>query len=169
MKSKPVYAALELDPLARRHLFLTHGPEGRDAARRFAAAHSEAHATALPLDGSDVSVLLDSALAEAGMDTAFYVLGPETFLWETAHRLRRAGVENCRIRQKLAGSAARRVFCVHCRCMNAEVKTTVHRCGGCGLHLNVRDHFSRPLQAYMGVVADAEAPGDVPEPELLSW
>jgi len=36
------------------------------------------------------------------------------------------------------------------------------QCAGCGRHLLVRDHFSRRLAAYMGVMADAEAPGELP-------
>jgi hypothetical protein len=36
------------------------------------------------------------------------------------------------------------------------------KCAGCGRHLFVRDHYSRRLAAYMGVMADAEAPGELP-------
>ena len=167
MKSKPVYAALELDPSARRHLFLTQGQAGRNAACRALAADSSAEAVLLTLDDpAENGGRLDGALTKAGMDTAFYLAGPEVFLWETANRLRQAGVENRRIKQELAGSAARRVYCVHCRTISEAVTTTIHRCT-CGMSLTVRDHFSRPLSAYMGVVVDAESPGDVPEPEML--
>jgi hypothetical protein len=31
----------------------------------------------------------------------------------------------------------------------------------------VRDHFSRRLAAFMGVQADAENPGELPQPEQL--
>jgi dimethylamine monooxygenase subunit C len=54
------------------------------------------------------------------------------------------------------------VYCVHCRASNEGVTTNVVRCGGCGRHLLVRDHYSRRLAAYMGVMADAEAPGELP-------
>jgi DNA-directed RNA polymerase subunit RPC12/RpoP len=60
------------------------------------------------------------------------------------------------------GSAARRVYCIHCRAANEDVTTNVVRCRGCGRHLLVRDHYSRRLAAYMGVMVDAEAPGEVP-------
>lgn len=153
MKSKPVYAALELDKSAHRHLFLTQGPSGREAACRALAAGPAADA-ALLIDPSEPD--LAGVLAEAGMDTAFYLAGPEVFLWQTTHRLRQAGVENRRIKQELAGSAARRVYCVHCCTINELVLATLHRCVLCGLTLTVRDHFSRPLSAYMGVIADAE-------------
>ena len=76
-------------------------------------------------------------------------------------------MEQRRIQQEVAGSLARTVYCVHCRLMNEGVTTTVHRCVRCGTSLTVRDHFSRPLGAYMGVSVDAETPGDVPEPEVL--
>ncbi len=154
MKSKPTYAALELDPTAHRHLFVTQGPDGRRAACRALADAPAADAALLALDSSEPD--LDGALAEAGMDTAFYLAGPEVFLWQVASRLRQAGVENWRIRQELAGSAARRVYCVHCRTIHEGVTTPLHRCAVCGLTLTVRDHFSRPLSAYMGVSADVE-------------
>ena len=154
MKSKPVYAALELDASARRHLFLTQGPDGRSAACRAFAVNPSVLAALLTFDSAEPDI--DGVLAEAGMDTAFYVAGPEVFVWRTMHRLRQAGVENRRIRHELAGSAARRVYCVHCGAINESVTTSLHRCAVCGLNLTVRDHFSRPLSAYMGVSADAE-------------
>ena len=157
MKSKPTYAALELDPTARRHLFLTSGPDGRRAACRALADAPAADSALLTLD-DPACPELGIALAAAGMDTAFYLAGPEVFLWQAASRLRQAGVENRRIRQELAGDNARRVYCVHCRTIHEAVTTSLHRCAVCGLNLTVRDHFSRPLSAYMGVSADAERP-----------
>ena len=159
MKSKPVYTTLTLDTTAQRHLFLTRGP-GKSAALRLLCGHPDVEA--LVLDGPpDLNVVL----AEAGMDTAFYVAGPEVFLWQAANVLRRAGIEGRRIRQELAGSKARTVYCVHCSTLNEGVTTTIYRCAGCGMALTVRDHFSRPLGAYAGVIVDAESPGCVPEPE----
>lgn len=163
MKSKPVYTTLTLDTTARRHLFLTQG-QGKSAAIRALVGHPTADAV-MP-DHSDSAALTD-ALSKAGMDTAFYLAGPEVFLWEAANRLRLAGIENRRIQQELAGSAVRKVYCVHCRIVNQQVTTTIHRCCGCGLALTVRDHFSRPMGAYMGVIVDAESPGDVPDPETV--
>ena len=146
---------LELDRTARRHLFLTHGQEGRDAAQRTLGASSPAGAALVTLDDpSSREARISEALTEAGMDSAFYIAGPELFLWQTANRLRQAGVENRRIQQEVAGSVARRVYCVICGKMNEQVTTTIHRCHHCGLELTVRDHFSRSLEAYMGVIAD---------------
>ena len=168
MKSKPVYSALELDSSARRHLFLTQGQAGLDAARYAMAANPAADAAVLTLDDpAGREPRLCEALAQSGMETAFYLAGPEVFLWQTANRLRQAGVENRRIQQELTGSKARNVYCVHCRTVNEQVTATIPRCAGCGFALTVRDHFSRPLGAYMGVIVDAESPDDVPEAEIL--
>jgi len=43
-----------------------------------------------------------------------------------------------------------------------DVRTNIVRCPGCARWLLVRDHYSRRLAAYMGVMADAEAPGELP-------
>ncbi len=167
MKSKPVYAALELDGTAKRHLFIVRG-RGADAAHRALASGAHVPAQVLTLDGdTPVPPAVCEALTRAGMDTAFYVAGPEAFLWEVTRTLRDAGVGLRRIQQEVVGSLARTVYCVHCQAMNVGVTTTIHRCDRCGTALTVRDHFSRPLGAYMGVIVDAETPGDVPEPETL--
>jgi hypothetical protein len=47
-------------------------------------------------------------------------------------------------------------------------RMTIITCPGCGASLFVRDHFSRRLAAFMGVKVDAEVPGDIPVPELLT-
>jgi len=88
VKSKPVYAALELDGSARRHLVLALGPEGLEAAQRLVTAHPEALAAVLALDDCADWDPLDQALENAGMDTAFYLAGPEVFLWQAANALR---------------------------------------------------------------------------------
>jgi len=66
------------------------------------------------------------------------------------------------IRAEHAGSAARRVHCVHCRAGTEDVRTNIVRCSGCARWLLVRDHYSRRFAAYMGVNVDAEAPGELP-------
>lgn len=166
MKSKPVYEPLQLDPTAKRHLFFTRG-EGEDAARRVLYHHRFVAAQVVPLEDDPVEARVDRALAGAAMDTAFYVAGPEAFLWEVTRALRRAGVSWRRIRHEAAGSMARRVYCVHCETVNHGVTSTVHYCVCCAAPLTVRDHFSRPLGAYMGVRSDVESPDLAPEPEEL--
>jgi hypothetical protein len=166
VKSKPVYGMLEPDRSARHHLLMTRGC-GMAAARRFADAHPEISLQTLDLseEASWEARILD-ALRTVGMETAFYLSGPEAFLWQVTRFLRNAGVGRSRIHQEAAGSLARNVYCVHCRTMNWGVSTTIHRCVRCGIALMVRDHFSRPLGAYMGVIIDAETPGNAPEPEV---
>jgi hypothetical protein len=65
------------------------------------------------------------------------------------------------IRAEECGTLARRVYCIHCRSATENVRTNIAQCG-CGRWLVVRDHYSRRLAAYMGVMVDAEAPGERP-------
>jgi hypothetical protein len=51
---------------------------------------------------------------------------------------------------------------VHCRTTAEDVKTNIVNCAGCRRWLLVRDHYSRRHAAYMGVMVDAEAPGELP-------
>ena len=52
--------------------------------------------------------------------------------------------------------------------MNEDVGADQVVCRGCGLTLAVRDHFSRRLSAFMGVHADAEAPGELAQSQPLA-
>jgi dimethylamine monooxygenase subunit C len=56
------------------------------------------------------------------------------------------------------------VQCVHCKGVTEDVATDPFQCSHCGLHLFVRDHYSRRLAAFQGVNIDAEDPGLVPAP-----
>jgi len=71
------------------------------------------------------------------------------------------------IRSEELGTRARRVHCVHCRATTENVRTNIASCSGCARWLMVRDHYSRRFAAYMGVMIDAEAPGELPPVEEL--
>ena len=66
------------------------------------------------------------------------------------------------IRAEECGSPARRVHCIHCRAATEDVTTNIVQCVDCQRWLVVRDHYSRRLAAYMGVMIDAEVPGELP-------
>lgn len=105
---------------------------------------------------------LKSQLAECLMGTRFYVAGDEAFIWTVMGELAVYGVQDRHVEKELCGTLARSVYCVHCKTIDKDVHHNIHQCSGCSRHLFVRDHFSRRLGAYMGVMVDAEAPGDIP-------
>ena len=105
---------------------------------------------------------LKSELTQALMGTQFYVAGDEAFIWQVLHELSAYGVQDCNVEKELCGTLARSVYCVHCKTVDKDVHHNIHQCSGCQRHLFVRDHFSRRLGAYMGVMIDAEVPGDIP-------
>jgi DNA-directed RNA polymerase subunit RPC12/RpoP len=103
--------------------------------------------------------LLDGAL----MGTRLYVAGPESFIGLAMKIALEFDLNKDEIRAEELGTRARRVYCIHCRTTTEDVRTNIVRCMECGSWLLVRDHYSRRLAAYMGVMVDAEAPGELPE------
>jgi hypothetical protein len=103
-------------------------------------------------------VLLDESL----MGTRLYVAAPESFIGRAVQLALEFNMNQDEIRAEALGSLARRVHCIHCRTTTEDVRTNIVECGGCGRWLLVRDHYSRRLAAYMGVMVDAESPGERP-------
>jgi len=191
IKSKPVYAPLRADTGGRYHLMLGMGP-GADALLRVLGEmrtdapqalaktrvlllpDADAPQAAVPFDHlglGSVSLFADApsllaayraVLDESLMGTRLYVAGPESFIGLAMKIALEFDLNKDEMRAEEMGTLARRVYCIHCRSTAENVRTNIVRCPGCDRWLLVRDHYSRRLAAYMGVMADAEAPGELP-------
>nr|WP_281065576.1 dimethylamine monooxygenase subunit DmmA family protein [Jiella sonneratiae] len=106
-------------------------------------------------------------MSQAAMGTLLYLAGGEAFLDQATCLAEACGVAGDGVQTEHCGSTGRRVQCVHCKGMMADVTMSPVVCDHCGLHLTVRDHYSRRLGAFQGVCADAEAPGVLPEPTRI--
>lgn len=124
--------------------------------------------TTLAADGEDLATRMTARLRDARVGIRVYVAGDEGFVRATSAAALAAGVLHDELRTQVTTSAARRVWCSHCREITEGVTTTVTPCAGCGRTLEVFHHFSRRRGAYLGFQADAEAPGELPEPEV-AW
>jgi hypothetical protein len=125
----------------------------------------EASGVAELLSFERASTLLENfeaRLANSLMGTRLYVAGPESFIGLAMKIALSYDLNKDEIRAEECGTLARRVYCIHCRATTEEVATNIVRCIGCARWLLVRDHYSRRLAAYMGVMVDAEAPGELP-------
>lgn len=187
IKSKPVYTTLEPDLGGRHHLLVGQGsggdallrllaqlPDGADFQVLYAAdslsgversdALSARGLAARRVFASAAELLaeLDRVLAGCFMGTRLYVAGSESFLGLVAQLAEKYNLTGHEVQREQCGSAARRVYCVHCKTSLENVTRNIVRCTLCGRHLVVRDHYSRRLAAYMGVMADAESPGELP-------
>ena len=191
IKSKPVYAPLQADTRGRYHLMLGMGvgaapllrviAEMRVAAAQLlkntrvlfvsdagAASEIEQFKAAAVGDVQDFPstfVLLEQfrvILGQSLMGARLYVAGPESFIGLVMKIAIEFNLNKDEIRAEECGTLARRVYCIHCRATTENVRTNIVRCVGCERWLLVRDHYSRRLAAYMGVMADAEAPGELP-------
>jgi NAD(P)H-flavin reductase len=193
IKSKPVYEPLRADTGGRYHLMLGSGVgreplrrvlvELREASPQalartqvlYVPAPGETSAAteyfqveglaAVQVFGSS-GALLDqfrALLDRSLMGARLYVAGPESFIGIVMKLALEFNLNKDEIRAEECGTLARRIHCIHCRAITEDVRTNIVKCAGCGLWLLVRDHYSRRLAAYMGVMADAEAPGELPE------
>ena len=101
-------------------------------------------------------------LGQSLMGTRLYVAGPESFIGLVMKIALEFNLNKDEIRAEECGTLARRVYCIHCRGTTENVRTNIVQCIDCDRWLLVRDHYSRRLAAYMGVMVDAEAPGELP-------
>lgn len=105
---------------------------------------------------------LQGALLErfgrASVGLQLYLCGDEAFLWPLYALARDAGLQEEEIHLLRQGEERRAVYCVHCASLQCASAADHHDCQHCGVHLEVRQHFSRRLGAYLGVCADADHP-----------
>jgi len=194
IKSRPDYKGLDIDPHAKRHLFILEGEgalalierAGTDGGAFLAKAeilylpagsagrNHIAALTALDADSVWAAPTLQPLLGRlrvcldnAGMGTRLYIAGTEGFIGQVIQVTLDFGIDFNSLRTEHRGSLARRVQCVHCKGVTDNVTATPYVCSHCGLSLLVRDHYSRRLGAFQGVNVDAEEPGTAPEPEEL--
>lgn len=187
--SRPVYGTLEPRP-GKAHLMIADA-EGAEAILDLAARDKSlmagAHIIFIPkgTDHSDRLRALKPAqyyegpsyeasvqrlrhvLANAHQGLQIYLAGTEGLMGQAQNEAMQAGIPHTAIQTEHRGSVARRMQCVHCKGITEDVMHDPFQCAHCGLHLFVRDHYSRRLAAYQGVCIDAEDPGNIPEPREL--
>jgi hypothetical protein len=183
IKSRPIYTTLQPDPGGRQHVLVGQGsggealvrvlrglpPQGAEAVVIYAGwplqadlASLDPRGLRLHLSEAEAVADLDRTLAGCFMGTRVYVAGSESFIGSCVRVSSRYAMNTDEVQCEHTGSAARRVYCIHCKASNEDVTTNIVRCAGCGRHLLVRDHYSRRLAGFMGVMVDAEVPGVIP-------
>lgn len=146
--------------LATCHIIYIPGANGVDRAAELQAmgaaqfARAPTFAAALPR--------LQKVLADAHMGMQIYATGTEGLMGQVQREVVAAGLPHTALQMEHRGSLARRVQCVHCKGITDNVSHDPFQCSHCGLHLFVRDHYSRRIAAFQGVNIDAEDPGSVP-------
>jgi dimethylamine monooxygenase subunit C len=193
IKSKPVYTPLAPDLRGRFHLMVGQGVGSEPLLRVLRDLHAAAPesttrtrvlfigspeeqgtvATTFHTEGAaevdlfghqdDLLARLQQVLDGSVMGTRLYVAGPESFMGLVMRIARQFNLNKDEVRAEECGSAARRVYCIHCRTATENVTTNIVQCKDCNRWLLVRDHYSSRLAAYMGVMVDAEAPGQRPD------
>jgi predicted RNA-binding Zn-ribbon protein involved in translation (DUF1610 family) len=180
VKSRPVYVPLAPQIEAGRHWLVLEAATVEPALFNRLAADFAPVAQRLQvwsvggltetLSLGQVSALADLAALQATLagqgplrvSDRLFVQGSEPFVWSVFLAARALGLDEHQIQLDHAGSQKRRVWCTHCHGFTEGVSTSTVACAGCGRELLVRDHFSRRHGAFMGVMVDAEVPGERP-------
>lgn len=191
IKTRPVYGILEPHP-GSAHLMVADGEGGGAILDLFAKAEgtgidlrSTGHIIYVKSPngtdmGADLARLgvasfhhgpslaaamsrIRKALADAHMGLQIYLAGTEGLIGVVQSEAMKVGYPHDGVHTEHRGSLARRVQCVHCKGITENVTTDPMVCSHCGLHLFVRDHYSRRIAAFQGVNIDAEDPGQIPE------
>ncbi|OIQ96691.1 hypothetical protein GALL_212790 [mine drainage metagenome] len=191
IKSKPIYTSLVWHEKATSHLVVAQGQGGLAAIKLFQQMHPQQPVTTL-YEHSDIDAnfaitlkkvvpedlhllkseqevvsLLKRIMPTKRMGLRIYVAGSEGFIWAVAEAVKEFGIEDADIMKELTGTLARSIYCVHCKAITHNITTNIGKCSSCERMLFVRDHFSRHLGAYMGLMVDAESPGQLPEIEEI--
>jgi dimethylamine monooxygenase subunit C len=146
--------------LARSHIIYIPGPTGTDMGERLESLRA-AQLHRAPTFASTLQ-RLQKVLADAHMGLCLYAAGTEGLMGQVQREAMMAGLPHDAVQMEHRGSTVRRVQCVHCKGITENVRTDPFACAHCGLHLFVRDHYSRRIAAFQGVCIDAEDPGQVP-------
>jgi hypothetical protein len=146
--------------LPRAHILYTAGPNGTDQWHKLETlgAKQAQKAASIPT----LLFRLARVLQDAPMSTQIYLAGTEGLMGQAERDIMALGFPHNDIQKEHRGSTVRRVQCVHCKGITENVKIDPFPCSHCGLHLFVRDHYSRRLAAFQGVNIDAEDKGQIP-------
>ncbi len=144
----------------KSHILYTAGPNGTDQWDRIEAlgAAQAQKAASIPT----LLFRLARVLQDMQMGSQIYLAGTEGLIGQAERDIMAFGFPHADIQKEHRGSTVRRVQCVHCKGITENVRTDPFQCSHCGLHLFVRDHYSRRLAAFQGVNIDAEDRGQIP-------
>ncbi|REE04176.1 dimethylamine monooxygenase subunit DmmA family protein [Citricoccus muralis] len=107
--------------------------------------------------GRDQAAWLENHLRSAFVGTRLVLSGPSTAVRAAQRDALEAGLIGEEIELLERPDTEKRVYCPHCRCTTtAAASASMVQCSGCRLVLEVFEHFSRGLSAYLGAVAGAE-------------
>ena len=107
-------------------------------------------------DNPDFSAL-NTLLQACHPGTHLCICGDETFIWNCRNQARAAGLLDTEM-SLIKAAEGRQAYCVHCSQLQPISHDDEVTCQHCGVHLTIREHFSKRLGAYMGVCLNADQP-----------
>lgn len=106
---------------------------------------------------ADLRLRLIELCDRAYMGMRFYAIGSEQFVWHLKGCARTFGLSKEEMSLEVVERKFKNIYCSNCQSTNSLVCDDIFICYGCGIKLEVLDHFSRLKNAYLGISADAES------------
>jgi hypothetical protein len=153
LQSLPIYRPARLREGAQQHLVVI-----QCAAVCPAFAGELEQPKVLNAETGDFSTRLTDALGQCTVGSHLYIAGDEAFVWRIHALARNAGLQDDEIDMTVSVAGLRTVYCVHCGLSQPGTTHDSLHCSGCRVLLEVREHFSRRLGAYIGVCANPDQP-----------
>ncbi|APJ04857.1 dimethylamine monooxygenase subunit DmmA family protein [Silvanigrella aquatica] len=192
IKSKPIYSLLLWDDKALFHMIIVQGLGGMSVLKMFQIKfpknpviifYSKKYMNEVDYpklinntycnnilineNDDDLFFAVENMLPEMFMGLRIYVVGSENFIWTVSKIADKYGYDDSNIIKELTNTLARSVYCTHCKLIMNDINTNIIKCFGCNKVLIIREHFSRRLGAYMGVMVNAESAYDFPKVEEI--
>ena len=109
-------------------------------------------------ESTDFAWRLHQVLVSVTIGSQLYIMGDEAFIWRIHGEARNAGLEDDEIDITHTLAGHRLVYCAHCGLTQAGGPEPLLSCIGCAVGLEVREHFSKRLGAYLGVCTNPAQP-----------
>jgi hypothetical protein len=109
-------------------------------------------------ENPDFARRLHQVLLSATVGSHLYIMGDEAFIWRIHGEARNAGLEDDEVDITRTIAGPRLVYCVHCGLTQVAGPELLLSCTGCAVGLEVREHFSKRLGAYLGVCTNPDQP-----------
>lgn len=110
-----------------------------------------------PAVGNPDFSALNTLLQACHPGTHLCICGDETFIWNCRNQAQTAGLLDAEM-SLIKAAEGRQAYCVHCSQLQPISHDDEVTCQHCGVHLTIREHFSKRLGAYMGVCLNADQP-----------
>jgi dimethylamine monooxygenase subunit C len=134
----------------RKYLFCTDAIGYESLSKMFKQTMAENIPFDYQIIDQEPDVFIDTWFRHQKMGTYLYIAGHEEFVKRLQKLAMQAGFSQYEMQIIVVGTKSKSVICCKCYGVNEVKEERNIVCKHCGLELEVSDHYSRRLDAYLG-------------------